>query len=238
MNWIKLNGLKSTDRKGLLISALPPITKPLMRTNIEEIDGRDGDIVTKLGYAAYNKEISIGLYGDYDVDEIIKYFDTQGTVIFSNEPDKYYRYQIIEQIDFERLLRFKTAKVKFHVQPFKYSAVDEVMEVSPQKDENFYIFNRGNAIAKPIYTFYGRGPFSIILNNHVVLGVTLSSDADDYITIDVEKLNAYKENTLKNRSTDGDYSKLALNVGRNTMYWTGALATITKIEVKNYSRWL
>ena len=49
MNYISLNGYKSTLIKGLLISELPPITKPLQRNKVEEIDGRDGDIVTKLG---------------------------------------------------------------------------------------------------------------------------------------------------------------------------------------------
>lgn len=121
MNYIILNGLKSTMIKGLLIQTLPPISKPLKRTLIEEIDGRDGDIVTELGYSAYDKEITIGLHGEYDVDEVIAFFDSKGTVTFSNEPDKYYNYEIIEQIDLERLIRFKTATVTFHMQPFKYS---------------------------------------------------------------------------------------------------------------------
>ena len=122
MNWIELNGNDSRNITGLLIQSLPSISKPLMRTQVEEIDGRDGDIVTKLGYAAYDKELTIGLYGNYDIDEIISYFNSEGTVIFSNEPDKYYNYQIIEQINFDRLIRFRTATVILHCQPFKYSA--------------------------------------------------------------------------------------------------------------------
>ena len=125
MDYIILNGKSSRLIGGLMIQTLPPITKPLMRTQVETIDGRDGDLVTKLGYSAYDKEITVGLYGDYDVDEIIKYFDSEGTVIFSNELDKYYQYQIIDQIDFEKLIRFKTATVTFHVQPFKYSSVEK-----------------------------------------------------------------------------------------------------------------
>lgn len=127
MNYIILNGKRSSDVNGLLIQSLPSISKPLMRTEIEEIDGRDGDIVTKLGYSAYDKEMEVGLYGNFNIDDVISYFDSEGTVIFSNEPDKFYKYQILEQIDFEKLLRFKTAKVTFHVQPFKYSAVDRVL---------------------------------------------------------------------------------------------------------------
>ena len=132
MNYVVLNGKKSNEVKGLLISALPPITKPLIRSEIMEIDGRDGDIITPLGYSAYDKEMAIGLFGDYDVDAAIRYFDSEGTVIFSNEPDKVYRYKIIQQIDFERLLRFRTATVVFHVQPFKHSAVDKPIAVSNQ----------------------------------------------------------------------------------------------------------
>ena len=132
INYIELNGEKSTSVKGLIIQSLPPISKPKMRTSTETIDGRDGDIVTKLGYAAYDKQLSIGLHGDFDIDDAIAFFDSEGEVVFSNERDKYYRYQILEQIDFERLIRFRTAKVKMHVQPFKHDAVDRTFEVVNQ----------------------------------------------------------------------------------------------------------
>lgn len=132
INYIELNGEKSTNVNGLMIQSLPPITKPKMRTSNATIDGRDGDIVTKLGYSAYDKQLSIGLHGDFDVDDAISFFDSEGEVVFGNEPDKYYRYQILDQIDFERLVRFRTAKVKMHVQPFKYDAVDRTFDIVNQ----------------------------------------------------------------------------------------------------------
>lgn len=126
MSYIELNGKSSLDVQGLLIQSLAPITKPKVRTETTEIDGRDGDIITRLGYSAYDKEISIGLSWNYDIDEVIQYFvdNDKGTVLFSNEEDKLYKYEILDQIDFERLIRFKTAKVKFHVQPFKFSSIE------------------------------------------------------------------------------------------------------------------
>ena len=120
-NYITLNGKNSNEINGLLIQELPPISKPQIRTEVEEIDGRDGDIVTKLGFAAYDKEFTVGLYKDFDINAIIAYFNSEGTVVFSNEPDRYYNYQIIDQIDFERLVRYRTATVRMHCQPFKYS---------------------------------------------------------------------------------------------------------------------
>ena len=124
-NYLIMDNVNSNTITGLLIQNLPPISKPRQRVDIEEIDGRDGDIITPLGYGAYDKEFQIGLTYNYDINEIIKFFNSEGTVIFSNEPTKYYNYKIIEQIDFERLIRFKTATVKMHVQPFKYSTTEQ-----------------------------------------------------------------------------------------------------------------
>ena len=102
-NYVIQNGKDSRYIKGLLIQELPPITKPLMRTSIMQIDGRDGDVITRLGYSAYNKKMKIGLFGDYDIDDIITFFNSSGTVTFSNEPEKYYVYDILDAIGSERL---------------------------------------------------------------------------------------------------------------------------------------
>ena len=119
--YIIINGTSSKSINGLLIQSLPPISKPKMRTSIETVDGRDGDIVTTLGFSAYDKQVKIGLHGDYNVDDVLAFFNSSGTVIFSNEIDKYYNFAIYEQIDLVKLIRFKTATVSLHVQPFKYS---------------------------------------------------------------------------------------------------------------------
>jgi len=231
---IKLNNINSNSIQGLLIQSLPPISKPLIRTNIEEIDGRDGDIVTKLGYSAYDKDVSIGLYGNYDINQVIKYFNSEGNVIFSNEPDKYYKYQIINQIDFEKLIRFKTADVTFHVQPFKYSVNDNSYALDIVDNvNNFIIENKGNVKSKPTITIYGSGTINLSLNGMQIFVIDLGDS--EYITIDSAEMNAYKGNTLMNRKIIGDYSNLSLIEGNNTISWTG---TVTKVVIENYSRWI
>lgn len=369
MNYIILNGKRSDQIKGLLIQSLPTIMKPLVRTEIEEIEGRDGDIVTKLGYSAYDREMLIGLHGNYDIDEVIEYFDSEGTVIFSNEVDKYYKYEIIEQIDFERLARFRQATVVFHVQPFKFSSVDNIFTKSnnylnilnghyrqgtvtmwgrgdilyirslghvteplefyipiecncPRKvyglDNNTYsvrakannssaslvgirvcnnapanpatlgytimylstdkteqsqtltedktynylyvyiaphstrfdldvniwvnnddytsqvLFNRGNAVAKPIYKIYGSGDIELNLNYQTAFQIS-GLDLQKYIVFDTVEMNAYYEDIYLNRYVLGDFDKLWLRKGKNTLTWTG---NISKIEVDEYSRWI
>lgn len=358
-NYVILNGVKSDTIKGLLISELPQISKPLMRTQIDTIDGRDGDIVTDLGYSAYEKQMTIGLFGDYDIDDVIQYFDSQGTVTFSNEPDKYYNYQIIKEINFQRLIRFKTATVTFYVQPFKYDAVDQIYtlnnqlmsipdytevknmvslsvsggqitisgtasaatefyvpitalnldagdytlnaithgtgesacsirligsvpsnadsfggtylglqndgtasmsgELTASKTFNYVWFyitagtamnftldvelltsvnsitlnNRGNTNAKPTITIYGSGTINFYLNN-VQLFVISLGDAG-YITIDAAQMNAYQGDTFLNRLVVGDYDALSLEVGTNTISWTG---DVSELIVEDFSRWI
>ena len=229
MNSVILNGIKSDTVKGLLIQSLTPVSKPLLRTEIEEYDGRDGDIITPLGYSAYDKEMEIGLYGDYDIDDVISYFDSEGFVTFSNEPDKYYRFKMIEQIDFEKLIRYRTATVTFHVQPFKYSAVERDLEST---ESPMTIINSGNTKSKPIVTIQGRGQVSLMLNGTLILAMLITQGA---ITIDVDALEAYTGNLLLNRSVIGDYNDLMFSVGRNTLSWTG---NVSKVTVERYSRWI
>ena len=61
--YIIINGRDSRLINGLVITNLPKITKPKMRVTAEEIDGRAGDVVTELGFSAYDKTFSIGLFG-------------------------------------------------------------------------------------------------------------------------------------------------------------------------------
>lgn len=233
-DYIILNGISSQTIAGLLIQNLPPISKPKQRVEVEEIDGRDGDIITYLGYGAYDKEFKIGLYSSYDVDEIISYFDSQGTVIFSNEEDKYYNYQIIEQIDFDKLLRFKEATVKMHVQPFKYSAEDnqKVFNIA-SGITSVSIRNSGNIYSRPVITITGTGTIDLSLNGVQIFAINMSNYTS--ITIDTNNMNAYNGSILLNRNVAGSYDNFKLNVGNNTISWIGS---ITKIEIDNYSRWI
>lgn len=233
MNFITLNGIRSDSVKGLLISELPPVVKPQQRTEIEEIDGRDGDIVTKLGYSAYDRTMLIGLHGDFDIDDVIRFFDSEGDAVFSNEPDKLYKYQILDDIEFERLIRFRKAKVTFHVQPFKYSAVERIKTINAESEDSFRVLNSGNTVARPRITITGSGTINLSLNNHQMFVINLGNEG--YITIDTEEMNAYKGSVLKNRLVTGNYDNFALTLGMNVISWTG---DVDAVSIEKYSRWI
>lgn len=237
--YIVINGNISNNIMGLIIQKLPPISKPKRRTKIEEIDGRDGDIVTTLGYSAYDKDLTIGLHGDYNIDDIISYFDSSGQITFSNEPDKYYDFAIYDQINFEKLLRFKTATVKLHVQPFKYSE-SETAIVKTYDNNNINasitVRNNGNIYSKPTLQITGKGNIDVNLNGTQIFNITLSSAEYETIIINSVDLNAYSlSGDYLNRKVTGDYDNLKLNVGNNNVTING---NVTNVTINNYSRWI
>nr|DAJ52118.1 MAG TPA: distal tail protein [Caudoviricetes sp.] len=235
-NYVIQNGKDSRYLQGLLIQELPPITKPLMRTSIEQIDGRDGDVITRLGYSAYDKKMKIGLFGDYDIDDIIPFFNSSGMVVFSNEEEKYYLYDILDAIDYERLVRFRTAEITYHVQPFKYSNI-EGWKVFSNPTSDITVRNNGNYVSKPIIHIKGTGTINLSLNGVQLFRIDLSTT--NSIAIDTERLEAYSEDgsifKLMNRYVVGNYDKFALKVGANSVSWDGQL---TYIAFEKQSRWI
>lgn len=246
MNSIILNNIDSSTIQGLLISKLPPISKPLMRTMVEEIDGRDGDIITKLGYSAYDREVEVGLHGSFDLDAIIRYFNSEGTAVFSNEPDKIYQYEIINQIDFEKLIRYRTATVTFHCQPFKHKlnepeiGEDELFETLSGDLVSFDGVENGvvkSLIAniEPVQNLHGY--------DHPWVG---GAGVNLFGGIVIEKLN--NDETTQASTSDWHSPKyyvngataLTLKIYENTTYTSGSIGIVTfdsngtRIEATNF----
>ena len=135
MNYLIWNGKDSRDIKGLIISELPPISKPQMRAVETVIDGVDGSIIEEVGYSSYDKALIIGITPNADIDQISQYFSGSGDVVFGNEADKVYKANIINQIDYARLVRFRTATVVFRVQPFKYEYLEKEASIATESEE-------------------------------------------------------------------------------------------------------
>lgn len=231
MNYIIFNDKDSRDIKGLLISELPPIRKPNMRAKETVIDGVDGSIIEELGYESYDKTVVVGLKIGADVDKITEFFTGNGKVVFSNEPDKYYIATTIKNIDYERMLRYRVAKVTFRVQPFKYNRVEVPREATTERT-SMIIENLGNHTSKPIITIKGSGKVSLTLNGNAVCDYTFPS-GESSVVIDSEKQDAYLGDVLKNRNMNGDFP--VFQKGNNTLAWSG---TVTSITITKYSRWL
>lgn len=222
----------SREIEGLIITDIPPITKPKMKTNITSIDGRDGDVIEVVGYESYTKSIGIGLTRNFNIDEVIKYFTGNGELILSDEPNKVYIASIYDDIDYERLLSLRKATIKFHVQPFKYLKDEQAVSLNITDETSIEVTNQGLEISKPKMILEGSGTVEINLNGSTSFQYTFPFN-ETKVTIDSLEEEAYQDGAYKNRNMIGEFPKL--QVGKNTISWSG---TLTKITIEPKSRWL
>ena len=225
-------GKSSKNIDGLIITDLPPIIKPKMKTNKIEIDGRDGDIVEKVGYESYTKSVGIGLTRNFNIDEVIHYFTGEGELVLSDEPNKVYLASIYDSIEYDRLLRMRKATIKFYVQPYKYLKYEDKVELDVTTHTSVEVINKGLEISKPIISLEGSGTVEIAVNNINIFKYTFPND-ETKVIIDSLEEEAYYEGIYKNRNMLGEFPKLS--VGSNVISWTG---TLTKISIEPKSRWL
>lgn len=231
MNYVIFKGQDSRLIKGLIISELPPITKAKKRYLETEIDGVDGSIIEELGYESYDKQLNIGLTRDADIDEIIDFFDGEGNIVFSNEPDKYYKVMILDQIDYTRLVRFRTATIKLRTQPFKY-LYGESYQKFTNLTGTLVVTNEGNRNSKPLIKIVGSGTIEFKLEGSPIFTYTFPAGESE-VYIDSEKEDAYLGTVLKNRNMIGEFP--ILKQGKNQITLSGA---VTELTVTANSRWL
>ncbi len=230
-NYVIFKGVSSKEIPGLIIQELPAISRPKMRTEKVVIDGRDGDIIDELGYQSYTKTMSIGLNTDADIDEVMNYFNGRGKIIFSNEPDKEYTVIMDDKIDYNRLVKYRTANVKMYAQPYKYLVDEAPFVITPTNETSFMVSNQGLIDSKPIITIWGTGTITISIDGSEVF--SLDMDDNVYITVDSLEQEAYKNGVLKNRQMSGQFP--VFKPGVRTISWSGSL---TKLKVEPKSRWL
>lgn len=221
------NNISSKDFE-IIVNKLPPIIKATKDVELIEIPGRDGFITSDLGnYKGVIKTVECTIKNTEKIDSICRWLTGGGEVIFSNELDKKYKAVIKNQIDFSKILRrFHSFIIQFECQPHKYNVDNEIITVTT----NFTnIYSNCSVISLPKVKIYGTGNLTININNkNIILNNIL-----DYIIIDSELMDCYRETELKNNLMYGDFPELA--PGINSISWTG---TVNKIEITPNWRWL
>ena len=134
------------------------------------------------------------------------------------------------------MIRFKTAEVTLHVQPFKFSTTEQPRTFNIlESPATVSITNAGNIYARPIMSITATGSVTFALNGSDILVIEFGETAQTII-INCEELNAYNsQNILLNRLITGNYDNIKLNKGSNVIGLTGNVTTFT---INKYSRWI
>ena len=223
MSYFIFKDISSENFNNLIVENLPPISSPPQRYEIQEIDGSSKVIINELGYKAYEKPIKLG-FKNHDTYNVENWLKGKGKLILSNELDKYYDAFVLEQIDYEQVLRFKKSTVTFLVQPYKHATGEE-------ETTSRVLINQGNTECLPLMTIYGSGSVEVLVNGTKQCEIAI----DDYVKLDGEEEEAYKDNldNRRNRVMIGKFP--VFQPGENTLSFTG---NVTNVKTLVRSRWL
>lgn len=205
----------------LIVSKLPPITKAEKDISKIPVPGRDGALFQDNGsYKIVPKVVECSLLSTSNIEYICSWLTGAGDAIFSNEPDRAYKAIIINQIPFEKVVGvFHKFIIQFECQPHKYAATNTVVTktVSPAT-----LTNPGTANSKPIIKVFGTGSIDLNINGNVIH----LTNVVDYVTIDSDIVDCFKDTAPKNNYMVGEFPELVPGV--NTITWAG---TVTKLEI-------
>lgn len=204
----------------IVVNMLPPVQLAEEQGSIIKVPGRDGYLFQSDGsYAPVLKEIQITLKDLTLLSQIKPWLRGEGKLFLSSEPGVFYNARITGQIDFEKLLIFKTAMIKFLCQPFGYLE-DGLTRVTMTMGGT--LNNPGTHSSLPVITIYGTGTITLTVNSSNVILANLT----DYVTVNSELFEAYRDLVNMNNDMQGEFPVLL--PGENTISWTG---TVTKLEI-------
>ncbi|EPY2275189.1 distal tail protein Dit [Clostridium sp. FAM 1755] len=219
-------GIHSSE-KGLRIISLPDITTPEQRVEKVVVPGRSGDLtLTDNDYEGEVKPVEFDYFNN-NFDDIKTWLSGTGEVIFSNEPDRYYKARIINKIALNQVLKkFHSGIVQFDCQPFGYSRNDSsIIKITEAKEIN----NPGTGESTPVITIYGYGNIDLNINDNIINLTNVSN----HIIIDSEIMDCYRDGQLMNNYMKGKFP--IFKVGINKISWRG---NVQRLEIKPNWRWL
>lgn len=219
---------------GIIISTRPTLPSPKRRVTYIEVPGRDSTL--KLDEETYD-DITIAVECSIKGDNIVEQLDMikawlfppgESDLIFSFQPDKKYLAQVVNSIDFKQVFRVVSQFViVFNCRPFKYAVDNDPITITSSSGTT--IQNPGSIASRPVIKVYGSGDVDLYINSNVIR----LNDIDEYVVMDSELMDCYRDTVLKNNQMNGDFP--VLEPEDNDISWTG---NVTEVEIIPNWRWL
>ncbi|BBN99154.1 phage tail domain-containing protein [Sporolactobacillus terrae] len=228
-NWFEFRGKKSTDFH-LILREGHHIGSPDRDAEFISIPGRNGDLIRdNERFENFDDEYDCALMvGDAQnieaqaraVKAWLQSEFSYGYLRDYNDLDYYREAVCTSKIDIEKTLaQIGWAKIIFNCKPFKKSLVGlETVTLTTEKT----LYNAEAFKSEPYLKVYGSGDVTIYVNNQ---SINLKG-IEDYIEIDSEMKNCFKDTQAQNDRLRSDWPVFL--PGENNISWTG---TVDKLEI-------
>lgn len=149
------NGINTADM-GVILDRYPPFSRAEERAEFVAIPGRQGEVTLlecdERIFKPYVVTVNCFLSKTANPDAVASWLTGEGTLIMGNRPNRVMQAQIINQMDYEEILRgrkFASFAVPFKVQPLKGAYPPEADVTG---SGTLSLTNPGHAFARPLYT--------------------------------------------------------------------------------------
>lgn len=210
----------SSETMGVLMSDEWTYAKAVQRYETTEIDGRDGAIITPLGFFLVEKDVECTLLNRKRLNDVIAWLSGSGRLEFDG---RYRQACIYKQIDYDVMGWNKNRfTIPFMMEPFWYRDDGYIEYQSGDEVENC-----GNYAAVPMIQITGSGDGTVTVGNVVIRIYSLQNT--ETLEIDCQEMT---ENLPSRVGLGFDYPRLA--PGKNEIIITGNLT----VKIKRKDRWL
>ena len=226
MGVIIFNNKSSADCR-IQVAHPPGYAYPERDYTITHIPGRNGDIIQDNG-CYKNVERTYEVSFDAPNEDFATYANAVSAWLHSTtgyarledsyEPD-YYRMAIYQESNiFENLYnQAGTATIVFECKPQRFLKTgDNTIAIQ----NSLIIMNPTGFEAYPLFKVTGTSGVLTVNGNSITF-----SSINDFIMLDCELQDAYKENINKNSTISGTFP--VLKPGSNTIRWTGSISSVT-----------
>ena len=212
----------SSDTLGLFVDYLPPVSLAEQKYtdfNVGEDEQKTtpDDVFNNITYQIHFYTFLSENYND----QAIKAFCFGKSILtLSRFPNYYFKVrkislQAADNLGYGKRIDYTLTLI---LAPFKYLVSNEWVTASSGDD----IYNDYTRYSKPLFEITGTGNITLTVNSDTFTVNGLSSSQTIYI--DSERHITYSGSTLLTGKTDGKYP--LLNVGRNSISWTGTVSSI------------
>ena len=226
MGVIIFNNKSSADCR-IQVAHPPGYTYPERDYTITHIPGRNGDIIQDNG-CYKNVERTYEVSFDVPNEDFATYANAVSAWLHSTtgyarledsyEPN-YYRMATYQESNiFENLYnQAGTATIVFECKPQRFLKTgDNIITIQ----NSLTIMNPTGFEAYPLFKVTGTSGVLTVNGNSITF-----SSIDDFVMLDCELQDAYKENINKNSTISGTFP--VLKTGSNTISWTGDISSVT-----------
>lgn len=228
---------KSSRDFCLKIKEINNLSSPSRALEVHEVLGRNGELIIDNGnYTNFRLQIQCFIDGRPNrngkelslaqlADELKLWLQTsfEYSPIEIEGDEFYYEGYLDNSLDIKELfVNFGEVLLTFNCKPYKKKASDKIVVAF----KNTVVTNE-HMDSEPYMKIYGNGDATLTINDKTIK----FKNIENYIEIDTELMNCFKDNINQNNRMIGEFP--VLKSGENSVTWSG---DITKIEIE--PRWV